>query len=43
MTGGCGGLGRAIVEAFLLVGIIAVVWDINEGLMSDSKEKVSSA
>jgi len=43
ITGGCGGLGRAIAEAFLRVGTNVVVCDINEELMSDFKEKVSSA
>jgi NAD(P)-dependent dehydrogenase (short-subunit alcohol dehydrogenase family) len=43
ITGGCGGLGRAIAEAFLLAGSNVVVCDINEELMSDFKEKVSSA
>lgn len=43
ITGGCGGLGRAIAEALLRVGTNVVVCDINEELMSDFKEKVSSA
>jgi NAD(P)-dependent dehydrogenase (short-subunit alcohol dehydrogenase family) len=43
ITGGCGGLGRAIAEAFLRAGTNVVVCDINEELMSDFKEKVSSA
>jgi hypothetical protein len=43
ITGGCGGLGRAIAEAFLRAGTNVVVCDINEGLMSDFREKVSSA
>jgi len=43
ITGGCGGLGRSIAEAFLRAGTNVVVCDINEGLMSDFKEKVSSA
>jgi NAD(P)-dependent dehydrogenase (short-subunit alcohol dehydrogenase family) len=43
ITGGCGGLGRAIAEAFLLAGTNVVVCDINAELVSDFKEKVSSA
>jgi NAD(P)-dependent dehydrogenase (short-subunit alcohol dehydrogenase family) len=43
ITGGCGGLGRAIAEAFLRAGTNVVVCDINEELISDFKEKVSAA
>jgi NAD(P)-dependent dehydrogenase (short-subunit alcohol dehydrogenase family) len=43
VTGGCGGLGRAIAEAFLLAGANVVVCDINAELIADFKEKVSSA
>jgi NAD(P)-dependent dehydrogenase (short-subunit alcohol dehydrogenase family) len=43
VTGGCGGLGRAISEAFLRAGANVVVVDINAELIVDFKEKVSSA
>lgn len=43
VTGGCGGLGRAIAEAFLLAGANVVVCDINAELIADFKEKVSAA
>lgn len=43
VTGGCGGLGRAIAEAFLRAGSNVVVCDINAELITDFKEKVSSA
>ena len=43
VTGGCGGLGRAIAEAFLRAGSNVVVCDINAELIADFKEKVSSA
>lgn len=43
VTGGCGGLGRAIAEAFLRSGANVVVCDINTELIEDFKEKVSSA
>lgn len=43
VTGGCGGLGRAIAEAFLRAGTNVIVCDINAELIADFKEKVSSA
>lgn len=43
VTGGCGGLGRAISEAFLRAGANVVVCDINTELIADFKEKVSAA
>jgi NAD(P)-dependent dehydrogenase (short-subunit alcohol dehydrogenase family) len=43
VTGGCGGLGRAISEAFLRAGANVVVVDINPELIADFKEKVSAA
>lgn len=43
VTGGCGGLGRAIAEAFLVAGANVVVCDINAELIADFKEKVSAA
>jgi NAD(P)-dependent dehydrogenase (short-subunit alcohol dehydrogenase family) len=43
VTGGCGGLGRSISEAFLLAGANVVVVDINAELVADFKTKVSSA
>ena len=43
VTGACGGLGRAIAEAFLAEGADVVVCDINKELISDFKEKVSAA
>lgn len=43
VTGGCGGLGRAIAEAFLRAGSNVVVCDINAELIADVKEKVSAA
>jgi NAD(P)-dependent dehydrogenase (short-subunit alcohol dehydrogenase family) len=35
ITGGCGGLGRAIAEAFLRAGTNVVVCDINAEMMAD--------
>ncbi|KAK5110901.1 hypothetical protein LTR62_005439 [Meristemomyces frigidus] len=43
ITGACGGLGRSIAENFLLEGANVVVCDINDKLIADFKEKVSSA
>lgn len=43
ITGACGGLGRAIAEAFLLAGANVIVCDINADLIADFKEKVSAA
>ncbi|OQO12784.1 hypothetical protein B0A48_02248 [Cryoendolithus antarcticus] len=43
VTGGCGGLGRAIAEAFLEAGTNVITCDINDDLISDFKEKVSTA
>lgn len=43
VTGGAGGLGRAIAEHFLSVGSNVVVCDINQKLLADFNEKVSSA
>lgn len=43
VTGGCGGLGRAIAESFLRAGSNVVVCDINADLIADFKEKVSAA
>lgn len=43
VTGACGGLGRAIAEAFLRAGANVVVCDINAELIADFKEKVSAA
>lgn len=43
VTGACGGLGRAIAEAFLRAGANVVVADINAELIADFKEKVSAA
>jgi len=43
ITGGGGGLGRAITEAFLRAGTNVVVCDINAELIADFKENVSSA
>ena len=43
ITGACGGLGRVIAENFLLEGANVVVCDVNNDLVADFKEKVSSA
>lgn len=43
ITGAAGGLGRAIAERFLEEGANVVVCDINDDLIKDFKEKVSSA
>ena len=43
VTGACGGLGRAIAEAFLRAGANVVVCDINKDLIADFKDKVSAA
>lgn len=43
VTGGCGGLGRTIAEAFLVAGANVVVCDINTSLIADFKENVSAA
>ncbi|KAM0717312.1 hypothetical protein Q7P37_007164 [Cladosporium fusiforme] len=39
ITGACGGLGRAIAEAFLREGANVIVCDINADLIADFKEK----
>lgn len=43
ITGACGGLGRAIAEAFLFAGANVIVCDINAELIADFKDKVSAA
>lgn len=43
ITGGCGGLGKAISEAFLLAGANVVVCDINKQRIADFKENISPA
>lgn len=43
VTGGAGGLGRAIAEHFLSLGANVVVCDINQKLLADFNDKVSSA
>lgn len=43
VTGGGGGLGRAIAEHFLSLGCNVVICDINQKLLADFDEKVSFA
>lgn len=43
ITGAGGGLGRALAEHFLSIGANVVVCDINNELVQDFKDKVSSA
>lgn len=43
VTGGAGGLGRAIAEHFLSVGANVVICDINAKLLADFNDQVSSA
>lgn len=43
ITGACGGLGRTTAETFLLLGANVVVCDINDQLIEDFKQSVSSA
>ncbi|CZT15651.1 related to dehydrogenases with different specificities (related to short-chain alcohol dehydrogenases) [Ramularia collo-cygni] len=42
VTGGAGGLGRAIADNFLSVGANVVICDINDKLLADFNEKTSS-
>lgn len=42
ITGGCGGLGKALAEAFLAEGANVVVCDIRDKLISDFEEQVAS-
>lgn len=43
ITGACGGLGKAIAEAFLSEGAQIVVCDINKDLIADFNQTVASA
>lgn len=43
VTGGCGGLGRSIAEAFLAEDANVVVCDINKELIAEFQEKVAAA
>lgn len=43
ITGACGGLGKAIAEAFLSEGANVVVCDIRTELINDFKDNVSAA
>lgn len=43
VTGGGGGLGRALAEHFLELGCNVVICDINKELLADFEEKVTSA
>lgn len=43
VTGGAGGLGRAIAENFVDLGANVVVCDINKDLLADFNDKVVAA
>ena len=43
VTGSCGGLGRAISEAFLAEGANVVVCDVKQELIADFTDNVSAA
>ena len=43
ITGACGGLGKAIAEAFLIEGANVVVCDVRQDLIDSFKENVSAA
>ncbi|KAF2771076.1 NAD(P)-binding protein [Teratosphaeria nubilosa] len=43
ITGGCGGLGRAIAETLLRRGANVIVCDVKDAQLEDFKEKISAA
>jgi len=42
ITGGAGGLGKAISQAFLEAGATVVVWDMNKSLLSHCQNELGS-
>jgi len=42
VTGGAGGLGKAIAQAFLEAGATVIVWDLNKTLLSQCQSELES-